>query len=523
MQQFFVKRCEAGEGREYLRSVVKNQAQTTSEEYSSALSGIGVLRRKTNVPLPHYKLETSRGQQSLPYRRSVYLSYNLLLAFILSSTWVYIDALLATSKNCYTMRSVITSTSSRCSRVPRHIPELNSWQDPQPSGNEHRSSSTRLFSQIPRYLDQLAPSNTALSNTAPIAPMHNASFRTSSHNDATTTTLVKESHIADIISKTSRSLLHHSTLRNTNNDATVEIPSSATTTTTCLENVFSYDLPEGKCVGLRLNNSHNHSSSNKDSPTSLDPKQIESNEHHWIKKPLHADEVQYGIDLPTEHARMTFYVGRLAMRTALSLAYEEGKTSDAGMIRSIFSTKHQQQQQQQQHTPELLPYVSRLDPSILKDQYGRPQIPTGFIGSISHKKNMGVALVSSVDDDCSLPPTKGVGVDIEQTFSRRKDIAKKVLTEWEIENLGKIEGVTRDEEVLLRFSLKECVYKAMHPLICQWVGFQEAEITPHDDGTATIKLNLKSGAQTQFQHVKAHWRRIGGDYFLTSSSVILKK
>eukprot|EP00555_Chaetoceros_dichaeta_P010523 CAMPEP_0198255860 /NCGR_PEP_ID=MMETSP1447-20131203/5904_1 /TAXON_ID=420782 /ORGANISM="Chaetoceros dichaeta, Strain CCMP1751" /LENGTH=411 /DNA_ID=CAMNT_0043942343 /DNA_START=466 /DNA_END=1701 /DNA_ORIENTATION=+ len=411
------------------------------------------------------------------------------------------------------MRSaVIKSTSPHCSRAPRHIPKLNSWHDPPPSGTEHHRSSTRLYSQIPRYLDQLAPSNTALSNTAPTVLMQ------------------ESSHMADIITNTSRRLRHHSTHRTTPNDATtttttVELPSSSSARTTCLESVFSYDLPEGKCVGLRLNhNSHNHSSTNDDDdPTSLDPNQIQSNEHHWIKQPLHVDEVQFGIDLPTEHARMTFYVGRLAMRTALSLAYEEGKTSDAGMIRGIFAT-NQQQQQQQQHTPELLPSVSRLDPSILKDQYGRPQVPTGFIGSISHKKNMGVALVSAVDDDCSsLPPTKGIGVDIEQTFSRRKDIAKKVLTEWEIENLGKIEGVTRDEEVLLRFSLKECVYKAMHPLICQWVGFQEAEITPHDDGTATIKLNLKSGAQTQFQHVKAHWRRIGGDYFLTSSSVILKK
>ena len=75
---------------------------------------------------------------------------------------------------------------------------------------------------------------------------------------------------------------------------------------------------------------------------------------------------------------------------------------------------------------------------------------------------------------------------------------------------------------ILHHSLKECVYKAMHPLISQWVGFQEAEIEPHDDGTATVKLNLKSGAHEQFQTVKAHWRRLDGEYFLTSSSVIMK-
>ena len=31
--------------------------------------------------------------------------------------------------------------------------------------------------------------------------------------------------------------------------------------------------------------------------------------------------------------------------------------------------------------------------------------------------------------------------------------------------------------------LKEAFYKAIHPLICRCVGFQEAEVTPHENGT----------------------------------------
>ncbi len=62
----------------------------------------------------------------------------------------------------------------------------------------------------------------------------------------------------------------------------------------------------------------------------------------------------------------------------------------------------------------------------------------------------------------------------------------------------------------------------MHPLISQWVGFQEAEIQPHDDGTATVKLNLTSGAHEQFDTIQAHWRRMEGEYFLTSSRVTIK-
>lgn len=73
--------------------------------------------------------------------------------------------------------------------------------------------------------------------------------------------------------------------------------------------------------------------------------------------------------------------------------------------------------------------------------------------------------------------------------------------------------------------MKESVYKAMHPLLCQFVGFQEAEIIPHEDGTATVLLNLKNGAHQIFseKETTAHWRRIDDDFFLTSASVSLKE
>jgi 4'-phosphopantetheinyl transferase EntD len=107
-----------------------------------------------------------------------------------------------------------------------------------------------------------------------------------------------------------------------------------------------------------------------------------------------------------------------------------------------------------------LPCVHSSEPSILKDMYGRPQIPTGFIGSISHKACTGVALVTTStknkDPSNVLPPpstalVSSIGVDIERTFSRRSSIAKKVLTANEMKQLGKLQNVTKEEEVLLRF------------------------------------------------------------------------
>jgi 4'-phosphopantetheinyl transferase EntD len=69
-------------------------------------------------------------------------------------------------------------------------------------------------------------------------------------------------------------------------------------------------------------------------------------------------------------------------------------------------------------------------------------------------------------------------------------------------------------------SLKEAIYKAAHPLLCQYVSFQEAEVTPHPDGTASCKWLLQSNADKRIAMVTAHWRRLPDDgFFLTSASV----
>jgi phosphopantetheine--protein transferase-like protein len=276
------------------------------------------------------------------------------------------------------------------------------------------------------------------------------------------------------------------------------------------ETVFSLDVPEGKCVALRLSNPYQA----KSLPTSLDPYQIQSNPNHWLRQILHPEEIEYGCQLSSEPARISFFMGRLAMRTALAQAHGNDTTNDSWEYEDGIGGFAQ------------LPIVTSLDQSILKDEHGRPQVPQGFIGSISHKATTGVALIAPIpasynDKECQMTPKIGIGVDIEQAFSRRRNIAKKILTPNELNDLGNLNGVTRDEEVLLRFSLKESVYKAMHPLICQFVGFQEAEIKPHSDGTATINLFLKSGAHEMFKETKAHWRRIEGDLFLTSASITL--
>jgi hypothetical protein len=50
-------------------------------------------------------------------------------------------------------------------------------------------------------------------------------------------------------------------------------------------------------------------------------------------------------------------------------------------------------------------------------------------------------------------------------------------------------------QVLLRFSFKESVYKAVHPFLERSVDFHEVEVYPQPDGTAQIRSQFKTGEE----------------------------
>ena len=178
-------------------------------------------------------------------------------------------------------------------------------------------------------------------------------------------------------------------------------PFQSTTTHECL---FDIQVPEGRCVGLKLTDLPNNH------PDALrDDRILETNnnyhgsdqQQHWIYNHLHADEVRYGLEL-SRPTQASFWIGRMALRHAMS--------SSSSSLSSF-------------------PCAAVSTRSILKDSHGRPQLPPGWLGSISHKGRTGVALVvpatvSASDGDGSVssattsttnpnPPLFGIGVDID--------------------------------------------------------------------------------------------------------------
>jgi enterobactin synthetase component D len=149
-------------------------------------------------------------------------------------------------------------------------------------------------------------------------------------------------------------------------------------------------------------------------------------------------------------------------------------------------------------------------PAVLTDSRGAPRLPTGVTGSISHKKALAVALVARES-------MARLGVDIEDDVVGSLDISRRVLRDEEVEELVLLGPEARAREVLLRFSAKEALYKALDPFVQRYVGFHEVSVSPEMGGSSRVALHL-TGGEGPFS-VDVRWLRIES-FVLTTARVV---
>ena len=168
---------------------------------------------------------------------------------------------------------------------------------------------------------------------------------------------------------------------------------------------------------------------------------------------LHPGEAAFVHGSPAAR-RTTFIGGRLALRLALA-----GVGADPDSIGAILSTPR-----------------------------GAPAMPPGFVGSVSHKRELAVAIVARAEPT----PRATVGIDLEIRRPLRADIAARVLTPDERAELADLTPDARAAEVLFRFAAKEAIYKALDHWVQRLVSFQEVAIATAPDGRREARLALTS-------------------------------
>lgn len=139
--------------------------------------------------------------------------------------------------------------------------------------------------------------------------------------------------------------------------------------------------------------------------------------------------------------------------------------------------------------------------AVLGDDRDAPLLPVGIAGSITHKQHVAAALVAREQ-------SARIGVDIEVDEPPRFDVSSRVLADDELAELASWSEPQRVREVLLRFSAKEALYKALDPFVRRYVAFEEVSVTPRPDGTASVHTRLPP-TEGPFD-VDVRWRRLDG-------------
>lgn len=145
---------------------------------------------------------------------------------------------------------------------------------------------------------------------------------------------------------------------------------------------------------------------------------------------------------------------------------------------------------------------SHADHPLLQTLRGAPQLPPGITGSISHKRTRAVAIAA---------PSSGelVGVDLEArpnaADAGKLSISDRILTSAERDAIAHLDALAHREATLIRFAIKEAIYKAIDPYVQRYVRFTEVELDVRTDGTALARLMLPELPDDEVT-VESHWR-----------------
>ena len=170
---------------------------------------------------------------------------------------------------------------------------------------------------------------------------------------------------------------------------------------------------------------------------------------------------------------------------------------------------------------------------VLRDDEGAPALlANGAFGSISHTCGLAAAIAcippepSTASADPLAPRMSAVGIDVEHADRQLSPgVAKRCLHEDERRALGAAPSrggrasAEWSSELLLRLSLKEALYKAIHPLVRATqptIRWHSVQVQPAPDGACLIRLEDLEEAAGLGLAAEARWELREGFYVTTA-------
>jgi len=130
--------------------------------------------------------------------------------------------------------------------------------------------------------------------------------------------------------------------------------------------------------------------------------------------------------------------------------------------------------------------IGRDCSAIGRGERGRPLWPTGVVGSISHSADTAIAATALVTE------VRGIGIDLESLMPlRAANILSRIALPSEAQWVSSDAELFQQRLVLL-FSAKESIYKALYPLTNTFFGFHDAELVWNEVTMSMTGVLLKN-------------------------------
>lgn len=122
---------------------------------------------------------------------------------------------------------------------------------------------------------------------------------------------------------------------------------------------------------------------------------------------------------------------------------------------------------------------------LLSDSARAPLAPAGLTVSLTHKEDLAVALVGPDSDGL-------VGIDLEGGPRDRSAIRTRVCRPEELLEVDALSESERWPNVMVRFAVKEAVYKAIAPRLGRFFGFQAARVDVLSRDAVRVSMFLEA-------------------------------
>ncbi len=122
-----------------------------------------------------------------------------------------------------------------------------------------------------------------------------------------------------------------------------------------------------------------------------------------------------------------------------------------------------------------------------------PVWPAGWCGSLAHSQGHAIAVIAPVN--AGLSP----GIDIEMFAGRTMRETAEMFTSPQERQLLATCGIEYETALLITFSAKESVFKALYPQVGDYFGFDAARVCALDVAAGTVTFELTHALSPQHQ------------------------